>query len=79
MLNVFILYMIHLICYFQLGDCDFEKGKCTWTNSPNVVADEFDWTRQSGTTASVSTGPQVDHTTNSKTGVYCEFKNTTRF
>lgn len=50
------------------GDCDFEKGQCTWMNSPNVVEDEFDWTRGSGGTPSVSTGPSTDHTTGSKNG-----------
>ncbi|CAH3118157.1 unnamed protein product [Pocillopora meandrina] len=52
------------------GDCDFEKGMCTWVNSPNVLEDEFDWTRGSGGTPSQFTGPKIDHTTGSAKGNY---------
>jgi len=53
---------------FSSGDCDFEKGLCTWVNSLNIVDDEFDWTRGSGGTPSGFTGPSTDHTTGSKNG-----------
>lgn len=52
------------------GDCDFEKGMCTWVNSFNIVDDEFDWTRGSGGTPSSFTGPSTDHTTGTKKGEY---------
>ena len=48
------------------GDCDFEKGKCTWTNP--LAGDQFDWVRASGATSSVNTGPANDHTKQDKTG-----------
>ena len=57
--------------FFLLGDCNFENGKCTWTNMQNIVDDEFDWTRGSGGTASRFTGPTTDHTTNSGKGKPC--------
>ena len=41
---------------------------CTWVNSPNVLEDEFDWTRGSGSTPSNFTGPLIDHTTGTKKG-----------
>ena len=50
------------------GDCNFETGMCTWVNVPNT--DDFDWLRGSGSTASLNTGPAIDHTTNSSTGKY---------
>lgn len=43
---------------------------CTWVNSPNVLEDEFDWTRGSGGTPSQFTGPKIDHTTGSAKGQY---------
>ncbi|XP_066300034.1 MAM and LDL-receptor class A domain-containing protein 1-like [Branchiostoma lanceolatum] len=50
------------------GNCDFEAGPCTWTNTQ--VGDDFDWTEGSGNTQSTGTGPSVDHTTNSDQGKY---------
>ena len=50
------------------GDCNFEKGMCTWLNVPNN--DDFDWLRGSGSTPSSYTGPSTDHTTNSSGGKY---------
>ena len=52
------------------GNCDFEKGLCTWVNSLNIVEDEFDWRRGSGGTPSRLTGPKTDHTTGTKKGKY---------
>lgn len=51
------------ICLFSiLGECDFEKGYCSWTNVHNGKGDDFDWTIWHGTTPSVNTGPTYDHT-----------------
>ncbi|XP_022097778.1 MAM and LDL-receptor class A domain-containing protein 1-like isoform X1 [Acanthaster planci] len=50
------------------GSCDFEENLCSWTNEP--LLDDFDWTRSTGGTPSVATGPAVDHTTNSSSGFY---------
>ncbi|EDO47787.1 predicted protein [Nematostella vectensis] len=50
------------------GDCNFESGQCTWVNTQ--VGDQFDWTRNSGTTPSWQTGPSTDHTTGSPLGHY---------
>lgn len=73
-------YYCHLLCYklpewciyfiCPAGDCDFEKGMCTWVNSPNIVEDEFDWTRGSGATPSNFTGPATDHTTGTTKGYH---------
>lgn len=48
------------------GNCDFEKGLCTWTN-PGVI-DDFDWVLGRGSTASQLTGPSADHTIGNATG-----------
>jgi hypothetical protein len=41
--------------------CSFEQNNlCGWTNEP--TSDDFDWTRATGGTASVNTGPSSDHT-----------------
>ena len=62
----FDVYLNYFIC--RAGDCDFENGLCTWVNSPNILEDEFDWTRGSGSTPSNFTGPPTDHTTGTKKG-----------
>ena len=41
---------------------------CGWHNSAS--GDDFDWTRFQGETASIGTGPQVDHTTLTAEGWY---------
>lgn len=46
-------------------DCTFEKDFCNWNNSKE---DDFNWSRQSGGTSSVGTGPTSDHTTGSQKG-----------
>ena len=48
------------------GNCDFEKGLCTWTNPGGV--DDFDWVLGRGSTASQLTGPSADHTVGNATG-----------
>jgi len=45
------------------GDCSFEKGLCTWTNTQK--GDIFDWIIGGGSTPSILTGPSKDHTTGS--------------
>ena len=45
--------------------CDFGDDWCHFTN---IQGDQFDWTRQKGSTYSVNTGPSVDHTTGTKNG-----------
>ena len=46
--------------------CDFEGNTCGWKN---VRGDQFDWTRDSGGTPSVKTGPSTDHTTGTRNGI----------
>ena len=41
------------------GNCDFEKGMCTWMN---IGGDTFDWRLGKGATPSGNTGPNSDHT-----------------
>ncbi|XP_067655508.1 uncharacterized protein [Haliotis asinina] len=44
-------------------ECDFEEeGICGWSQD---TFDDFEWTRMSGTTPTMSTGPPGDHTTGS--------------
>ncbi len=48
------------MCRGYIG-CDFETAvdPCNWTQS---TADDFDWTRNNGGTATVNSGPTRDHT-----------------
>lgn len=39
--------------------CDWEHGLCSFTQD---ATDDFDWTRQKGSTPSVGTGPTTDKT-----------------
>ncbi len=48
---------------------NFDAGMGAWTNA---TGDIFDWTRNSGGTASSSTGPSGDHTTGSGYYMYIE-------
>ncbi|KAJ8050465.1 MAM and LDL-receptor class A domain-containing protein 2 [Holothuria leucospilota] len=48
--------------------CDFEQGLCTWQN--DFDHDNFDWLRDGAGTGTGGTGPDVDHTLNSKRGYY---------
>ena len=53
-----------------LKECTFEPSdRCGWTDEPNSL-DDFDWTRQSGSTASSGTGPAFDHTFGTSKGMY---------
>ncbi|XP_037401783.1 MAM and LDL-receptor class A domain-containing protein 1 isoform X2 [Pygocentrus nattereri] len=50
------------------GHCDFEVNMCSWRNV--IDGDYTDWLRQQGNSRATSTGPSVDHTTNSSIGYY---------
>ncbi|RUS83724.1 hypothetical protein EGW08_008520, partial [Elysia chlorotica] len=50
-----------------VSDCDFEMGDCGFTN---FSANAFNWTRMSGGTPSLNTGPGTDHTYGTKQGHY---------
>ena len=45
--------------------CTFERSLCQWKQLPD---DDFDWTRNQGSTASYGTGPMFDHTLGSSAG-----------
>lgn len=51
------------------GDCNFEKGRCTWLEVRDG-SDTFDWQLGSGSTQSFSTGPSNDHTLNNLQGEF---------
>ena len=50
-----------------LGDCNFEKGLCTWQHVKGK--DKFDWLIGKGSTGSSFTGPSTDHTKGDSTGM----------
>ncbi|KAG9273992.1 MAM and LDL-receptor class A domain-containing protein 2-like [Astyanax mexicanus] len=50
------------------GFCDFEVNMCGWRNV--LDEDDTDWLRDQGNTQAPSTGPSIDHTTNSSVGYY---------
>ncbi|KAL7842094.1 hypothetical protein SRHO_G00237830 [Serrasalmus rhombeus] len=56
----------HPVCRIN---CDFEKDLCTWNQ---YLADVFDWTRHSGSTPTLLTGPSSDHTTGGGHYMYIE-------
>lgn len=58
---MYILFFIGAIAQ-KSGNCDFEnpKGLCGYTQDST---DDFDWTRNRGSTTSSLTGPSSDHTT----------------
>lgn len=62
--------------YFEIGGnsfaCDFTYDSCGWTQDKS---DNFDWRRNNGTTSSVRTGPNGDHTSGSMK--YCRLFGTT--
>ncbi|XP_019641851.1 PREDICTED: MAM and LDL-receptor class A domain-containing protein 1-like [Branchiostoma belcheri] len=46
----------------QQGGCDFDTNMCGFQQDSR---DNFDWTRQQGSTGTANTGPSADHTTGS--------------
>lgn len=72
-INCFAFFFIIIIRHhyfldvFFLGDCDFEKGVCTYAQEKKE--DDFDWLRGSGQTPSWKTGPSKDHTLGTKSGM----------
>lgn len=48
------------------GDCKFESDTCLWKNTPG---DDFDWVRSKGSTGSQYTGPSIDHTLGTDSGM----------
>ncbi|XP_021371353.1 MAM and LDL-receptor class A domain-containing protein 1-like, partial [Mizuhopecten yessoensis] len=52
--------------------CNFDYNFCGWTNPKN---DDFDWTRQRGSTASSHTGPSTDHTSGHGYYIFTESSN----
>ncbi|CAL8279708.1 unnamed protein product [Lota lota] len=51
------------------GHCDFESSLCDWSNLGGGV-DQGGWLRGRGASPHPSTGPNIDHTTNSDQGYY---------
>ncbi|XP_036360425.1 MAM and LDL-receptor class A domain-containing protein 1-like isoform X2 [Octopus sinensis] len=49
------------------GDCDFDHGRCTWTN---MAHNRYNWLVGSGSTATSNTGPVNDHTFQNSKGFY---------
>ncbi|XP_061550391.1 zonadhesin-like [Phycodurus eques] len=50
-------------------NCNFEKGLCQWNQ---LLTDVYDWTRRSGSTPTIMTGPSSDHTTGHGHYLYIE-------
>ncbi|KFM70445.1 MAM and LDL-receptor class A domain-containing protein, partial [Stegodyphus mimosarum] len=50
------------------GSCDFETDLCTWQNADSDV--DLEWVRNSGSTPTAGTGPDVDHTLGTEFGSY---------
>lgn len=48
------------------GSCDFESDLCTWQNSETGV--DVEWVRNTGSTPTEDTGPDVDHTLGTENG-----------
>ena len=51
--------------FFFLHRCTFEQSLCRWNQ---LSDDDFDWTRNQGSTGSYGTGPMFDHTLGSSAG-----------
>ncbi|XP_026170358.1 zonadhesin isoform X2 [Mastacembelus armatus] len=56
----------HPVCQLH---CNFEQDLCQWTQ---LLADVFDWTRHSGSTPTMMTGPSSDHSTGGGHYLYIE-------
>ena len=63
--KVSFIFLLYSVLAPDSHNCDFESGYCTWTQDG---ANDFNWTRASGTTGSGGTGPPGDHTTGDATG-----------
>ncbi|XP_035221345.1 MAM and LDL-receptor class A domain-containing protein 2-like [Stegodyphus dumicola] len=50
------------------GSCDFETDLCTWQNANSDV--DLEWVRNTGSTPTANTGPDVDHTLGTELGSY---------
>ncbi|XP_072179349.1 MAM and LDL-receptor class A domain-containing protein 1-like [Diadema setosum] len=50
-------------------DCNFDYGVCGWEQETD---DDFDWSRNNGSTPSLNTGPSGDHTTGYGNYMYIE-------
>ena len=61
-----VLVILISVFFQSAGDCDFERGLCTWHNA--ITGDKFDWIQGSGGTLTVGTGPASDHTLGDKSG-----------
>ena len=54
-------------CSKYVGRCNFETDFCNWIQDDS---DNFNWSWQSGSTATIGTGPRLDHTLGTLTGHY---------
>lgn len=54
-------------CSAYVERCNFENDFCNWQQD---TSDNFDWTRKTGATQSVNTGPSRDHTLGTLAGTY---------
>lgn len=65
-LNVRIKFCFVLFFFSEkYTSCDFENGLCEWSQGTN---DDFDWTRLSGATATIESGPSRDHSKGTGSG-----------
>ena len=59
------------VTLFCLGECTFEETNpplCGWVNVRG--RDQIDWTRATGRTSSIGTGPSNDHTYGNSKGMF---------
>ncbi|XP_064619815.1 MAM and LDL-receptor class A domain-containing protein 1-like isoform X2 [Lineus longissimus] len=56
-------------------NCTFDKDICGWEQDSK---DDFDWTRQKGSTPSSDTGPSNDHTLGTRAGYYMYIEATSK-
>nr|XP_046264922.1 zonadhesin-like isoform X2 [Scatophagus argus] len=61
----------HPVCQLH---CDFEQDLCQWNQ---LLTDVFDWTRHTGSTPTMMTGPSSDHTTGDGHYLYIEANSVT--
>ncbi|XP_077985985.1 MAM and LDL-receptor class A domain-containing protein 1-like [Glandiceps talaboti] len=52
------------------AECNFEDGRCSWTNSLQLVDEDIYWIMNMGSKGTDDTGPSVDHKTGLDTGTY---------